>query len=111
MNEREKATLIELIENEILKLGKDAAKLEEQVKPIAPDNAIGRLTRMEAINAKNMSAANLRNAKLRIAQLGKALERIDDEDFGVCVRCERPIPLKRIMLAPESQQCVRCMSR
>ena len=78
-------------------------------KPIAPDNAIGRLTRMEAINAKSINDANIRTAKIRLMNLEKALERINDPDFGICQICKKQIPLKRLMLVPESNACVQCL--
>ena len=98
MEEAQKEELIGLIHAEVEKLSHEAEVLEESVKPVAPDRAIGRLTRMEAINAKNMSEANLRNARQRINKLQDTLKRIDDEEFGICVRCERDIPVKRLML-------------
>jgi len=111
MNESERSELKDLIHKEIVKLEKDSQRLKEFTKPVAPDNAIGRLTRMEAINAKNMNEANLRQAMLRISKLKQTLTRMDDEEFGICLSCERPIPMKRIMVAPESTRCVRCLSR
>ncbi len=111
MNQSEKHELGKLIEAEIEKLGKEVAILKEQSQPIAPDNAIGRLTRMEAINAKSINEANIRKAGLRLQRLQQALERIAEEEFGICEGCERPIPLQRIMLVPESTHCVRCLSR
>ncbi len=110
MSEEEKLELKASIEAELQNLARDIEQLSEWVKPIPPDRAIGRLTRMEAINSKSMHEANLRKAKTRTAQLKKALVRIDeDEDFGICLSCDRPIPLKRIMLVPESTRCVRCL--
>jgi len=112
MELKEKAALKTSIQAEIEKLAGEMERLREQVKPVAPDNAIGRLTRMEAINARNMAQANLRNAQARTKRLEQALKRMEeDPDFGVCVDCERPIPMKRLLLAPESVRCVRCLSR
>ncbi len=85
--------------------------LEETSKPVAPDNAIGRLTRMEAINSKSISEASLNSSRSKLAKLEKALKKIDDPDFGVCVNCETPIPHGRIMLMPESTLCVPCADR
>jgi len=83
--------------------------LGKMSKPIAPDNAIGRLTRMEAINAKSINDANIRTAKIRLMKLEKALEGINDPDFGICQLCEKKIPLKRLMIVPESNVCVQCL--
>jgi DnaK suppressor protein len=82
--------------------------LIETTKPIAPDVAIGRLTRMEAINAKGISEANLNSAKVRLKRLGNTINRIEQSSFGVCAKCEEEIPIKRMMLLPESTRCVSC---
>lgn len=77
-------------------------------KPVAPDNAIGRLTRMEAISSQGISEASLNSAKAKLVKLEKALSKVDLPGFGVCVRCENPIPQGRIMLMPENVLCVSC---
>ena len=84
--------------------------LKENSKPVSPDNAIGRLSRMEVINDQNMLQANLRSTEARVARLKQALAQIDEEDFGLCVQCEEPIPFGRLLLIPESKNCVRCAS-
>jgi DnaK suppressor protein len=96
---------------EIESLKKTIAQLEESSKPVPPDNAYGRLSRMEAINSKSISEAGLRSARSRLSRLDKALLRLDDEDFGICLKCERPIPNGRILLVPESTLCVECADR
>lgn len=111
MDHLERGKLDQAIQAELVNLGREVAQLKEEVKPIAPDRAIGRLTRMEAINAKSICEANLRTAKLRMVKLQDALKNLDDEDFGICQRCERPIPYKRLLLLPESIYCVACLSR
>ena len=111
MSPEDKQKLRVLIEQELGKINEDIATLEAGNKPVSPDNAIGRLTRMEAINAKSINEANQRKAMHRRRRLEEALERIDDEEFGICEGCERPIPIKRIMIVPESTYCVSCLSR
>ncbi len=85
--------------------------LKEATKPIVPDDAIGRLTRMDAINTKSINEENLRNAKVKQGQLERSLKQVDDPDFGICIECEEAIPLQRLMLMPESPLCVRCKER
>ncbi len=82
--------------------------LKLATKPIAPDNAIGRISRMEAINAKSVNEKALANAKARKAGLEQALTKIDDPNFGRCVICDEDIPLGRLMLMPGAETCVRC---
>ena len=113
MTGEEKDKLRERMAEDISSLEDVAGKLRESARPVAPDNAIGRLTRMEAINAKEISEASLTNARERLGKLRAALKRLDQngEDFGICRECEEPIPEGRIMLLPESIYCVRCAGR
>ena len=85
--------------------------LSELAKPIAPDNAIGRLSRMDAIGTKSINEASLSRAKIKLEQLKSVLADLDDPDFGICIECDESIPIARIMLMPESRLCVRCASK
>jgi DnaK suppressor protein len=78
---------------------------------IRPDNAIGRLTRMEAMQAQQMNEAGKRRDQARLKQVEKALVLIDEGGYGTCVRCESHIPAGRLEIRPESRLCVRCASR
>jgi len=80
-------------------------------KPVAPDNAIGRLTRMEAISSQGISEVSLNASKAKLHKLEKALSKVDLPDFGICVRCANPIPEGRIMLMPENVLCVPCAEK
>ncbi|MDC8004129.1 TraR/DksA C4-type zinc finger protein [Aureisphaera galaxeae] len=84
------------------------AKYRELTKPIAPENAIGRVSRMDAINNKSVNDAALKKAELKLKNLQVALSKIDDTDFGICVRCKNEIPLGRILLMPQAITCVNC---
>ncbi len=108
MNENEKVKLKEHMTTSLVELESTIASLKELTKPIAPDDSIGRLTRMEAINSKSINEAALRNAKQKKARIETALKEIDDPDFGLCLACEEPIPMKRLMLLPEATHCVKC---
>ena len=80
-------------------------------KPVAPDNAIGRITRMEAINSKSINEAALRTSKERLVKLECAVTMLYDDDFGYCKACEEPIPYARLMIVPETVFCVQCAER
>ena len=99
------------IEEKIIKLNNDIIKLIDLTQPISPDCAIGRISRMDAINNKSINEASLRQKKTQLKALQYALIHVDDADFGKCVNCSREIPLGRIILIPESKKCVICASR
>ncbi len=111
MNQKQREQLRLEICAEIENLTKTIAQLEESSKPVPPDNAYGRLSRMEAINSKSISEAGLRSARSRLPRLENALQRLDDEGFGICLQCDRPIPIGRVLLIPESTLCVECADR
>jgi len=111
MESGERAEFRNRIEKEIEAQKHLIEGLRETSKPVAPDNAIGRLTRMEAINSKSVSEASLSSAIIRLGKLEKALEKVDDPGFGICVRCDEPIAMGRLLLLPESAVCVSCASR
>ena len=96
------------IKKKIDGLKEDIKSYKRLTQPISPDNAIGRLTRMEAINSKSINEAALNKAKRTLSKMERALIRIKDPDFGLCRECEEPIPLARLMIVPESDLCVRC---
>ena len=81
---------------------------KELTKPIAPNDAIGRVSRMDAINNKSVNEASLRQAEVKLGNLKRVLSKIDDDDFGICLKCKQPIPVGRILIRPESLLCVNC---
>jgi DnaK suppressor protein len=111
MNPEERQELKKEIIEEIEAQKHLIESLEETSKPVPPDDAIGRLTRMEAINSKSISDASLSAARTKLAKLGTALEKIDQPDFGICIRCDNPIPFGRIKAMPENVLCVPCAEK
>jgi len=111
MSPEERRELKRKIVKEIEVQQKLIPSLVESSKPVPPDNAIGRLTRMEAISSRGASEASLNAARAKLGQLETALGKIDQPDFGMCRRCDRLIPHGRIMLVPESVLCVQCAEK
>lgn len=84
------------------------AEYRQLTQPIAPDDAIGRVSRMDAINNKSVNEAALRQAESKLASLKRVLASIGNADFGLCLQCRKPIPEGRILIRPESLYCVQC---
>lgn len=99
------------IEADILQLQEDIIGLEAMTQPISPDNAIGRLSRMDAINTRSANQTALNAAKIRLAKLNQTLPRINNPEYGECDECLVVIPFARLMLVPESQYCVACSDK
>ncbi|MFA9391045.1 MAG: TraR/DksA family transcriptional regulator [Prolixibacteraceae bacterium] len=90
------------------KLQRDIVDLKELVQPEAPDSAIGRVSRMDAINNRSINEAALRKKKMQLSKIENALIEIKQTTFGKCIRCGKSIQLARILLMPESKVCVNC---
>ena len=108
MQETDKKNLASQIRQKIETVKKDIVSYAALSKPVAPDDAIGRLTRMDAIGNKSINEAALREARNTLAKLERALKMVDRPGFGLCVECEEPIPLARLMIMPETDMCVEC---
>ncbi|MDM8161812.1 TraR/DksA C4-type zinc finger protein [Labilibaculum sp. K2S] len=107
----EKINIENQIKEKIAQLEKDIVMLKDLTQPISPDCAIGRVSRMDAINNKSVNEAALRKKEVQLSALKDALKNIDSDDFGKCIKCGIQIPIGRIMIMPESKKCVNCASR
>lgn len=98
----------QLLQAEIIKTEALVKSYQELTKPVAPDVAIGRISRMDHINNKSITEAALRQAEQKLKSLHVALDKVGTPEFGICARCKNTIPLGRILIKPESPFCVRC---
>lgn len=110
MDSKTKEEVREKIASEIAKTQKEVIEYKEQTKPISPENAIGRISRMDAINNKSVMENALRNSENKLQKLLEIEQKIDDKDFGICIRCGKQIPIMRVLLMPQSRHCVNCAS-
>lgn len=108
MNKSERAEISEKISAEISKTEKKIIDYKELNQPIAPDCAIGRISRMDAINNKSVTDAALRQAEKKLEGLKYMQKTLGDDDFGLCQRCKQSIPVPRLLFMPQSRFCVNC---
>ena len=111
MTEQEKDQLRELIPQRIENIKQDIEDLVELCKPIEPDCAIGRVSRMDAINNKSINDAALIKKRLQLEGMQASLESLDDKNFGKCLVCGNDIQMGRVLIMPESRKCMACASR
>ncbi len=96
------------LDDEMIKTDNLIQEYKEITKPISPDCAIGRVSRMDAINNKSVAEASLRQANNKLKSLQRVLSQLDSDEFGICLKCKKPIPIGRILIRPESLLCVNC---
>lgn len=108
MSQLDRSEIRDRIEKEIQKTKNLISEYAELTKPVEPENAIGRVSRMDAIQNKSVTEAALRKTREKLENLEYALTKVDEQDFGLCVKCKQPIPLGRILIMPQSRTCVSC---
>ncbi len=105
----------ELIRSRILLklrgLEEDIYHLKEITKPVAPENSIGRISRMDAINNKSVNEATLRNSIERESKLKVALSELGSDNYGLCRKCGNLIEMGRLLIIPEGKLCMQCLKR
>lgn len=111
MTQDEKLALLEKLKSERQKLREALVLLEEVTQPIKPENSLGRLSRMDAIQNKSVAEYSLRQTRDKIKSIDYWLSRQDTADFGRCTHCKNPIMIKRLLYMPSNLKCMRCASR
>jgi DnaK suppressor protein len=71
---------------------------------------VGRLSRMDALQAQAMSQETERRRALELQQINSALQRMEAGEYGYCIRCGEPIALKRLEFDPAAARCIACAS-
>jgi DnaK suppressor protein len=72
---------------------------------------IGRIAEEDQAQLSHDEFISLRLNSLDYGQLRlveEALDRLQSGDFGICLACEKPIPLKRLQAVPWARYCVPC---
>lgn len=72
---------------------------------------VGRLSRMDALQAQAMSQEGERRRELELQRIGAALRRLDEGDYGDCVRCGEAINPRRLAVDPAAPLCIDCASQ
>jgi len=88
-----------------------AATGDESAAVVELDQSkVGRLSRMDAMQAQAMAKASSQRRKVALKQITAALKRLDEGDFGLCLKCEAPINPKRLDFDPTATLCIDCAS-
>ena len=108
MTDADRELLRKRLAQKIERMKAKVADFEEMSAPVSPENSIGRISRMDAINNKAIYESALREAKKELNDLEYAFSHVDSEDFGLCRKCKGEIDIRRLMIMPGSPFCQRC---
>ncbi|MGB0688977.1 MAG: TraR/DksA family transcriptional regulator [Paracoccaceae bacterium] len=98
-----------LIQEKLAEIDKENTLGAESQQTVELDQqSVGRLSRMDALQAQAMARAHqVRRDGLRHALL-RALARIEEGEFGYCEDCGDLISQARLELNPALQLCIGC---
>ena len=78
-------------------------------KPAQLDQSmVGRLSRMDAMQAVNMSQESSRRRQQTLKKIVGALMRIDAGNYGYCTLCDEQISFGRLSIDPTYSLCIHC---
>ena len=98
------------LEAEIAELRALRDSSRESRAPVTLDQqSVGRLSRMDAMQQQSMDLAKEERRAKRLAILAAALKRMDEDEFGYCLKCGEDIPPARLEVDPAVPLCVDCM--
>ena len=70
--------------------------------------SVGRLSRMDAMQGQAMALATEERREQERVRVEAALRRIEAGDYGVCLKCEDEIDIRRLELDPSTPFCLSC---
>lgn len=87
-------------------------QLSEAGKTVELDQTMmGRLSRMDAMQGQAMAKANKQRAEIELKKIGAAFQRIKDDEYGYCAKCNEEISEKRLEFDPTALFCINCADK
>ncbi|MBJ21761.1 MAG: TraR/DksA family transcriptional regulator [bacterium] len=107
----ERNELRKALESLVEELDAALAGSTESAQPVELDPpAVGRVSRIDAIQQQKMIEAHRRAQQSRLQLARSALRRLDEGEFGDCMGCGDEIGRARLEARPESLYCIGCQT-
>ncbi len=94
------------LKTELLEAEETGEQAEEVVE--LDQTRMGRLSRMDAMQAQAMSLATGRRRRRHLLEIDAALERIASREYGDCFECGEMVNPKRLEANPRTTLCIAC---
>jgi DnaK suppressor protein len=66
---------------------------------------------VRCMDDRDAAASMVNRFSVTLAEVTRSLRLIDEDSYGNCSRCERPIAVKRLQIIPWAAYCVRCQEQ
>ena len=110
MTSAERISFKASVKETLVRLEKELQELEKELQPIAPECALGTLSRFEMMQDQERIHTTYLVVKQQFDALTYTYRHIDDEGFGLCCVCDEEIATARLLAVPETRMCIDCAS-
>lgn len=86
----------------------DRESAEGRAPVTLEQDSVGRLSRIDAMQVQAMALAQARRRQSERAAIDAALRRLDNDEFGYCLRCGEDIAPARLEHNPSVTTCISC---
>ncbi|MDN3557088.1 TraR/DksA family transcriptional regulator [Halomonas maura] len=97
---------LEALRDDLLEQSADSRDARETV--MLDQTAVGRLSRMDALQGQAMARAEEERRRLALTRIASALARIARGEYGVCIACGEWIAARRLEGDPVALKCIDC---
>ena len=103
------ATLRELLVEERERLERELQRVRPRPRAAGARGGRGGAARLAAdADERELDDSLELNAEAVLAEIRRALERIEIGTYGTCARCQRPIAEARLNALPYANRCIDC---
>lgn len=89
-------------------LAEDAMSAEGRAPVTLDQDSVGRLSRIDAMQIQAMALAQARRRKAERGGIDEALRRMDEGEYGYCLKCGDDIAPARLEHSPAVTTCIEC---
>lgn len=100
--------LTDILQDEKTRLERTIKRAREEGPVKLDQQAVGRLSRMDALMNEGLAQGSLSRAREEIGLVNSALDRIKNGNYGFCQTCKEPIDPNRLLALPEALHCNGC---
>jgi len=108
MNKNQQKANLLALKQTLLKAQETGDQAEQTVE--LDQSRVGRLSRMDAMQAQAMSKETGRRRRQKLLQIEAALRRLEGDDYGLCQECGEEIAPARLEVDPAVLLCINCAS-
>ena len=109
VSDRQVEEIRQSMTEELRRLARSMEITDEAARPVELDQqAVGRLSRMDSLQNQHLTRNLKEREEVRVSALVRALSRIEEGKYGLCVGCGDPIEEGRLAVFPEAEHCAAC---